>query len=324
FFATLTKRRTLTPIGLLCLLLIPFQAFVIIFTSRAGGFPSPQIVMKIKGAFPFISKFLTPLSTRLHAALNGHSFLGIEMISFLILSAFSVAFIFLILWFNHHRDATSAGFLGSLVASSLAFAGNHAGPTPMLFFSAAGLILIVTTIDSSFSMAYMDDLTGLAGRRSLNQELLNLGKRYSIAMVDVDHFKKFNDTYGHKTGDQVLKLIATKLKQMTGGAKVFRYGGEEFTAIFAGKSIEDALPHLEVYRKMIETAPFIVRAKGRGKGSSENRGKGKADGEKRVKVTVSIGVAAPEKALTSPEKVLKDADKALYKAKRAGRNRVET
>lgn len=194
----------------------------------------------------------------------------------------------------------------------------------MVFFLAAGLILTMTTIDSSFSIAYMDDLTGLASRRSLNQELLNLGKRYSIAMVDVDHFKKFNDTYGHRTGDQVLKMIASKLKQMTGGAKVFRYGGEEFTAIFAGKSIEDALPHLEVYRKMIEAAPFIVRGRKRGKGTSENRGKRKTDAQKRVKVTVSIGVAAPEKALASPEKVLKAADKALYRAKRAGRNRVET
>ena len=56
-------------------------------------------------------------------------------------------------------------------------------------------------------MAYVDELTGLPGRRSLDQTLINLGKKYSIAMIDIDHFKKFNDTYGHDTGDQVLKII---------------------------------------------------------------------------------------------------------------------
>lgn len=324
FFATLMKRRTLTPVGILCLLLILLEAFVVTFSSRAAGLPSPQTVVKMKALFPFLSGHLISFLTKIHAALNSHSFLGLDMISILLLAAFSAAFIFLILWFNHHRDATSAGSLGSLVASSFALAGNHSGPAPVLFFAAAGLILIVTTVESSFSMAYMDDLTGLAGRRSLNQELLNLGKRYCIAMIDIDHFKKFNDTYGHKTGDQVLKMIASKLKQMTGGAKVFRYGGEEFTAIFPGKSTEDCLPHLEVYRKTIETAHFVVRGKDRGKGSSENRGKRKADGQKRVKVTVSIGIASPERALTNPEAVLKEADKALYKAKKRGRNRVET
>jgi diguanylate cyclase (GGDEF)-like protein len=74
---------------------------------------------------------------------------------------------------------------------------------------------------------YIDELTGLQGRRSLNETLYNLGRKYAIAMIDVDHFKKFNDTYGHKTGDQVLKMIAYKLERISGGAKTFRYGGEE-------------------------------------------------------------------------------------------------
>jgi PleD family two-component response regulator len=153
--------------------------------------------------------------------------------------------------------------------------------------------------------------------------LTNLGRKYAIAMIDIDHFKKFNDRYGHKTGDQVLKMIASKLKEITGGAKVFRYGGEEFTAIFPGKGVEEAVPHLDVYRKIIESIPFVIRGKERQKRSVENRGKGAPKGQKRAKVTVSIGVAAPGKAHPTPEKVLKAADKILYQAKKAGRNRLE-
>jgi diguanylate cyclase (GGDEF)-like protein len=171
-------------------------------------------------------------------------------------------------------------------------------------------------------MAYVDELTALPGRRSLNEELLNLGKKYAIAMIDVDNFKKFNDQYGHKAGDQVLKKIASKLKSMTGGAKVFRYGGEEFTAVFPGKGLEEALPHLEVYRRLIRYDPFVIRGKDRQKKSAENRSKNGSQNQKRVTVTVSIGVAASGKESAAPEEVLKEADRALYKAKRAGKNRV--
>jgi PleD family two-component response regulator len=118
-------------------------------------------------------------------------------------------------------------------------------------------------------------------------------------------------------------MVATKLKGISGGAKVFRYGGEEFTAVFPGKTVQEAAAHLDTYRKIIETTPFTIRSKGRRRSSAENRGKGKAAGQKSVKVTVSVGAAAPGKKLSKPDKVLKAADKILYKAKKGGRNRVE-
>jgi diguanylate cyclase (GGDEF)-like protein len=194
----------------------------------------------------------------------------------------------------------------------------------MLYFSAASLILIITSIETSFSMAYIDELTDLPGRRSLNETLANLGRRYAIAMIDIDHFKKFNDKYGHKTGDQVLKMVASKLKELTGGAKVFRYGGEEFTAVFPGKTAKEVVPHLDTYRKIMESSPFTVRGRSRKKSSAENRGKTSRAGRNGIHITVSIGVASPNRRMATPEKVLKAADKVLYKAKKAGRNRVLT
>jgi diguanylate cyclase (GGDEF)-like protein len=322
FFATLTRRHLLTPLGLSCLIVVAFQVAALLVLFPTGNAPLPQPGRDDPGGWSQVAAIFSGSSVRLQALLNKKTFFGYQNTSALAILFFSSALLFLFVRFIKSRDALSAGFLGALVAAFLGFSGHRLAPSPMVYFSAAGLILITMVIETSFFMAYTDELTGLPGRRRLNETLSNLGRKYAIAMIDIDHFKKFNDQYGHKTGDQVLKMIASKLKEITGGAKVFRYGGEEFTAIFPGKGVEEAMPHLDVYRKIIEAMPFVIRGKARRKGSVENRGKVSSRGQKRAKVTVSIGVAAPGKAHATPEKVLKAADKILYKAKKAGRNRV--
>ena len=208
-------------------------------------------------------------------------------------------------------DGLIAGFGAALVA---AWQGAACGqPAAALWFSAAGLILGATLLDSTYRMAYHDELTGLPGRRSLNETLMNLGRQYVVAMIDVDHFKSFNDRFGHDTGDDVLRLIAAKLARLSGGAKTFRYGGEEFAAVFPGKTAEEAHGHLEAYRRALADTPFRVRRKKGGPGAA-----------KPVRVTVSIGVSASDRRTKDPAVVLKAADQALYRAKKAGRNRVVT
>ena len=321
FFATLTRRRLWTSKGLLCLGLILLQVFLVLLFCQTLVSPLSRLISEGKAAWPLFYRLLADYSAWLEAWLHQGALWGFTNLSILAALSFAAAFVFLAVRFGRNRDALSAGFLGSLVAGFLGLSGG-AGPSGAVYFSAAGFTLLVSAVNVSFSMAYLDELTGLPARRSLNNELLNLGRKYVIAMIDIDHFKKFNDQYGHKTGDHVLKMIASKLKDITGGAKVFRYGGEEFTAIFPGKSLEEALPHVEVYRKIVESTPFIVR--GRERRSTDRKGKTSSNGQKRVKVTVSIGVAAPGKEATTPDKVLKEADRNLYKAKKAGRNRVAT
>ena len=317
FFATLRNRRILTPKGLFCIGLIVFQAFAVVLLCH------PQLITNTKGSFSLASKSLLHLSVKLGAVLHGDSLWGLNNVSTISFFSFLGALIFLIIRFNRSRDSLSAGSLCTLVAVFLGIA-LYTEHSLTLFFSAAGLILVITSIETSFSMAYIDELTELPGRRSLNETLVNLGRRYAIAMIDIDHFKKFNDKYGHKTGDQVLKMVASKLKELTGGAKVFRYGGEEFTAVFPGKTAREVVPHLDTYRKILESTPFTVRGRERKKSSAENRGKIKRAGRKGINITVSIVVASPNRRMTAPEKVLKAADRRLYKAKKAGRNRVLT
>jgi GGDEF domain-containing protein len=227
----------------------------------------------------------------------------------------------LIMW--KRRAPIEAGFFGVALAIAMAFNEVGEGIALPLYFSAAGVILIISVLQDSHNMAFRDDLTSLPSRRSLNEQFMSLGKPYVIAMVDVDHFKRFNDTYGHDVGDQVLRMVAIKLDAVGGGGRAFRYGGEEFTIIFQRKKIEEVLPHLEDLRKAIAAYKLNLRGTDRPADSEEGKSyRTGQNGDKFVSVTVSIGVAANNDYLRTPEQVVKAADGALYKAKSRGRNQV--
>jgi diguanylate cyclase (GGDEF)-like protein len=218
-------------------------------------------------------------------------------------------------------DAEAKGFLWAAVASVIATSVGPAEGHATSYLASAGLVLVVATVESAYAMAYHDELTALPARRALNEALLRVEGTYTVAMVDVDHFKKFNDTHGHDVGDQVLRMVAERLGRVAGGGRAFRYGGEEFAVLFPGKSAEESAPHLERLRAAVAGAPFTIRGKDRPKRKPESRGRGGGAG--KVTVTVSIGAAQASDA-ASPEDVVKAADRALYRAKEGGRNRVET
>jgi len=213
------------------------------------------------------------------------------------------------------------GFFWALVAAMLAFVAKSLGESLTLYYTAAGLIIILAVIETAYAMAFQDELTGLPARRALNTTLQGLGRRYTIAMLDIDFFKKFNDRFGHDVGDQVLCMVASHLERVGGGGKPFRYGGEEFTIIFPGKVKEETIFHLEKLRESIEAAQFALRGKNRPKKPPRKMKKAKAQ-PKTVSVTISIGAAQPENSRSKPHSVMKSADQALYRAKKRGRNCV--
>jgi len=217
--------------------------------------------------------------------------------------------------------SAARGSLWALVASFLALHGSADPATATAYFAAAGLIVAVGVIEATYFIAYRDGLTGLPARRAFNTALGELGSRYCIAMVDVDRFKKVNDQHGHDVGDQVLRMVAKHLADVSGGGKAYRYGGEEFAIVFPGKTRDDCLPHLEWVREAIADAEFVLRDRGRPrtKPKTPRLQKGRRN---YLSVTVSIGVAERNLRNSTPEKVVKAADQALYRAKGAGRNRV--
>ncbi len=158
-----------------------------------------------------------------------------------------------------------------------------------------------------------DPLTTLANRKFFDHSLARAltdathgNESLSLLMCDVDHFKNFNDTYGHLTGDQVLRLVAQSVKNNVKGKDVAaRYGGEEFVVALPNTTLQSAITVAEHIRRAVMTKELVKRS----------------TGEKLGRVTISIGAAAlhpNDTALTLIER----ADQCLYAAKRSGRNRV--
>jgi len=188
----------------------------------------------------------------------------------------------------------------------------------ILFSSLSSVIFITALLKDSYSMAYIDTLTQIPARRALEETFLKLGSTYSLAMVDIDFFKKFNDTYGHDIGDEVLKLVAEQLCTIKGGGKAFRYGGEEFIILFSNKTHDEILVYLEDMRESIAKRAFTIRSKDRPKEKPEKKIKEK--NLEKVTLTVSVGVAHAPSDGKTPQEIMKIADISLYKAKKSGRN----
>ncbi len=238
----------------------------------------------------------------------------------LLLVAFAVVLAKALLW----RSPVDVAIAGALYAFGAAADGAARLDAFTIYLLAAALILTIGMLQDTYRMAFRDELTGLPSRRALGDRMLGLGRRYVIAMVDVDHFKKFNDSYGHDVGDQVLRMVAAKLRDVEGGGRPYRYGGEEFTIVFPNQSIDEAQPHLEALRTRIAGYRMAMRAPDRPKRTQTGKRRRAAASKaaREVSVTVSIGVAQRTEQLDTPEKVIQSADKALYRAKKAGRNRV--
>lgn len=174
--------------------------------------------------------------------------------------------------------------------------------------------MLSLTIDS-YLMTYVDELTGILGRRALLFRMKTAGPKYTAVMVDVDHFKQFNDKHGHQIGDDVLKTVATLINK-TAGATAYRYGGEEFTLLFAKGDPIELAPHVEATRERLANYDLYPKS---GQGKKQQRGKTRKP--KPLKITASFGMAQHRPG-DEPEAVLERADKALYSAKANGRNRL--
>jgi len=326
--------------------LIPLNV-VIFARSRERGFTVPAVAPYVVLLFfesVFVALLCRPSAKHapfiFRAAIFGQSWGQWIKLPHLALLSFAVAMVVLFHRFLRSHQPMESGIVWAVMAILIGLQEGGINPLASSYFATAGLILVSSIIENSYVLAFNDELTSLPARRAFNTALLRLEPPYSIAVVDIDHFKKFNDTYGHDTGDQVLRLVAGKLARITGGGKAFRVGGEEFNILFPGVILKEALPHLEQLRKTIEEARFRVRtapdrrisSRGPDRRTKTRRGLSTklkdansdfpSAGE--LSVTVSIGGAEHTPKFDLVLQVIEAADQALYRAKQAGRNRVET
>jgi diguanylate cyclase (GGDEF)-like protein len=211
-------------------------------------------------------------------------------------------------------------FIAVLFTSYISLHFAHNAMVNAIFTSAAFLIMIIGLFDISYSMAFYDTLTEVLSRKALEQRLLKLRSNYSIAMIDIDHFKRINDKYGHDVGDQVLRMVASVISKRSGRGQVFRYGGEEFVVLFHKIPYNEVVQQLHRIRKSIERRPFIIRSPDRPEKKPEKIEKKPLKDQERINVTVSIGIARKNELLKTSYDVIRKADEAMYISKRNGRN----
>jgi diguanylate cyclase (GGDEF)-like protein len=326
--------------------LLPIN-LVLFSQARERGWGVPAIASRLGLLFfeaIFVALICRPGATTspwfIHAAILKRGLFSWTPIPQLALLVFALSFAVLLIRLMMHSKPLESGLLWSLAA---AFAGLQVGGVGRIgsaYFATSGLILLSSIVENTYLLAYHDELTGLPSRRAFNDALLRLEAPYAIAVADIDHFKKFNDTFGHDTGDQVLRMVGTRLAEMTGGGQAYRVGGEEFCILFRDKSMKESLPHLEALRVAVQESVFHLRAlperrsvtrgadrrstRGRRVSSSQLLRRAQAEpSTQEFSVTVSMGIAEPSPGAQEFEQVVQAADKALYRAKRGGRNRIE-
>jgi diguanylate cyclase (GGDEF)-like protein len=299
------ERGVFSTVGRMRLIFLVVQAFGVFWLFSQHFFDIVPYIARSYIPWPLLNSLLVPQPALVTGSL-----------CFILIAALAL----------RRQTPIDSGMLGALTAFFMACNWITTRDIYVAYSTAGALILTMSVLRDSYNMAFRDDLTGIPSRRSLNESLHGLGRYYTVAMLDVDHFKQFNDTYGHDVGDQVLKMVARKMMDVGGGGKAYRYGGEEFTIIFSRCRVDEALPHLEALRETIAEYRMALRSEDRpksqkqGKGARGNRG-GRGDGA-YASVTVSIGVAESGEDLKSAVEVMKASDKALYKAKNKGRNQT--
>jgi diguanylate cyclase (GGDEF)-like protein len=315
--------------------------FVILSVIRERGLVLPSIAFQFSLLFVeavFVAIICRPGQTIgpafFHSVFQGRDLFRWTIIPPPALLAFASAFAILLTRFMLYRKPVESGLFWSLAATFLGLQAGGLGRSSRAYIATGGLILVSSIIENSYHLAYHDELTALPARRAFNEALLGLQETYVVAAVDIDHFKNFNDTFGHDTGDEVLRMVASRLAGVTGGGQAFRVGGEEFSILFPGKSLPETLPHLESLRADIEASTFrarsVVERRVTPRGPDRRNVRRKnirprtaPSQNDRLSVTVSIGAAVPTVRMQLVEEVIKAADKALYRAKQSGRNRVE-
>ena len=211
-------------------LLVPVN-LVLLSVARERGWSVPAITSRLALLFfesVFVALICRPGATTspwfLHVGLLNRNLFSWTPIPQLALLAFAVGLAILLVWFVIHPKPLESGLLWSTAAAFIGLQAGGVGRIGSAYFATAGLILLSSIIENSYLLAYHDELTALPSRRAFNDALLSLEAPYAIAVVDIDHFKKFNDSFGHDTGDQVLRMVGTRLGQVTGNGEALSRG----------------------------------------------------------------------------------------------------
>ncbi len=199
---------------------------------------------------------------------------------------------------------------------------NRIGPASSIYFATAGLILVISVIENIYLEGFRDELTDLPTSQVLIGNLSKLKAGYTVAMIEIDHFKKLKDNHGRKVSKQIIRMVGSKLASVTGGMP-FRYGDCVFLVAFPGIFMQETMPRLEKLRITIKESDFTLPSR-KHSHKKLKRLKGQKIQPNKIPLSVSIGVTETSDLDIRPQQVIKSAEEALYFARKEGRNRIST
>jgi diguanylate cyclase (GGDEF)-like protein len=242
-------------------------------------------------------------------------------LSQLALFAFGIAFVYYLFLYIRTRGVIERAFCWALISIFYALALSRIGLVSSIYFSTAGLILVISVIENIYVEGFQDEVTDLPTGKSMRGTLSQLDRGYTVALIEVDNFERLKDNHGRRVSKQVLRSVGSKLTSAAGGGKPFRYRDEVFAIVFPGMFLQDMLPHMEELRQTIKKlGPILQNQKSSGKKPKKlNRVEILAN---KVPVTVSIGIAERSDADMSPQQAILKAEEALGTAKREGHDQM--
>jgi diguanylate cyclase (GGDEF)-like protein len=239
-------------------------------------------------------------------------------LSQLALFAFGIAFAYYLFLYIRTRGVIERAFCWALISIFCALGLSKIGPVSSIYFSTAGLIFVISVIENIYVEGFQDELTDLPTIKSMLGILSQLDRGYTVALIEVDHFKRLKENHGRGVSKEVLRSVGLKLTTAAGGGKPFRYGSEQFAVVFPGMFLSDALPHMEELRQTIrKPGPILIDQKSRRK--KPKRVEVLAN---KIQVKVSIGVAERKDLDMTPRQAINNAEKALLTAKSEGQDRM--
>jgi GGDEF domain-containing protein len=309
-------------------LLLPFNLYLFTFLNKRGAITLQSIcflggILLQGGGVAYIFRYQNLGAS----ALLEYSYINWSLLEHIPLSqpalfVYGIVFLYFLARYIRIREAIECAFFWALILTFSALVVNKIGPASSIFFAMAGLILVISVIENIYFEGFRDELTDLPTSQVLIGNLSKLKTGYTLAMIEIDHFKKLKDNHGRKVSKQIIRMVGSKLASVTGGMP-FRYGDAVFLVVFPGMFVQETMPRLEKLRITIKESGFMTP---RQKDSHKRlkRLKGLKIQPDKIPLPVSIGVAEKIDLDIRPQQVIKSAEEALYFARKEGRDRIST
>jgi diguanylate cyclase (GGDEF)-like protein len=309
-------------------LLLPFNLYLFTFLNKRGAITGQSICI-LGGILlqVFGVAYIFRYQNMGASALLEYSYINWSLLEHIPLSqpalfVYGIIFLYFLARYIRIREAIERAFFWALILTFSALVVNKIGPASSIFFAMAGLILVISVIENIYFEGFRDELTDLPTSQVLIGNLSKLKTGYTLAMIEIDHFKKLKDNHGRKVSKQIIRMVGSKLASVTGGMP-FRYGDAVFLVVFPGMFVQETMPRLEKLRIMIKESGFMTPSQ---KDSHKRlkRLKGLKIQPDKIPLPVSIGVAEKIDLDIRPQQVIKSAEEALYFARKEGRDRIST